>query len=206
MVRIKICGITNLKDALEISSLNIHALGFILSDSPRKIKLSEAIKISSFLPPFINRVAVVVNPSILELESIENSKAFDYVQFHGNEDLNLIKRCKLKTIKAIKISKETSTNNLNVEELKEIVDYFLFDTKVEQKLGGTGKTFDWNILKKLNINKPFILAGGIGPDNVIQALNELNPVAIDLNSKVEESPGKKNINLIKKTLEIIKNT
>ncbi|MFA6997441.1 MAG: phosphoribosylanthranilate isomerase, partial [Defluviitoga sp.] len=72
--------------------------------------------------------------------------------------------------------------------------------------GGTGKAFEWNILKKANITKPYILAGGIGPENVSQAIATLKPAAIDLNSKVEKSPGKKDINLIKQTLEIIKNT
>ncbi|MFY9403255.1 MAG: phosphoribosylanthranilate isomerase, partial [Defluviitoga tunisiensis] len=86
------------------------------------------------------------------------------------------------------------------------VDYILFDTKIENKIGGTGKAFEWNILKKVNITKPYILAGGIGPENVSQAIATLKPAAIDLNSKVEKSPGKKDINLIKQTLEIIKNT
>jgi phosphoribosylanthranilate isomerase len=204
MVRIKVCGITNITDAVNIANLNIHALGFILSESPRKVELSEVAKISKLLPPFVSRVAVVVDITLNELEEIQNSKLFDYIQFHGSEDIFLIKKCNLKTIKAIKIENEKSLSDIALYQ--NFVDYILFDTKIENKIGGTGKAFEWNILKKVNITKPYILAGGIGPENVSQAIATLKPAAIDLNSKVEKSPGKKDINLIKQTLEIIKNT
>ncbi|CEP78366.1 phosphoribosylanthranilate isomerase [Defluviitoga tunisiensis] len=204
MVRIKVCGITNITDAVNIANLNIHALGFILSESPRKVELSEVAKISKLLPPFVSRVAVVVDITLNELEEIQNSKLFDYIQFHGSEDISLIKKCNLKTIKAIKIENEKSLSDIALYQ--NFVDYILFDTKIENKIGGTGKAFEWNILKKANITKPYILAGGIGPENVSQAIATLKPAAIDLNSKVEKSPGKKDINLIKQTLEIIKNT
>ncbi|MGB4434142.1 MAG: phosphoribosylanthranilate isomerase [Defluviitoga tunisiensis] len=204
MVRIKVCGITNITDAVNIANLNIHALGFILSESPRKVELSEVAKISKLLPPFVSRVAVVVDITLNELEEIQNSKLFDYIQFHGSEDIFLIKKCNLKTIKAIKIENEKSLSDIALYQ--NFVDYILFDTKIENKIGGTGKAFEWNILKKANITKPYILAGGIGPENVSQAIATLKPAAIDLNSKVEKSPGKKDINLIKQTLEIIKNT
>ncbi|MGB4458078.1 MAG: phosphoribosylanthranilate isomerase [Defluviitoga tunisiensis] len=204
MVRIKVCGITNITDAVNIANLNIHALGFILSESPRKVELSEVAKISKLLPPFVSRVAVVVDITLNELEKIQNSKLFDYIQFHGSEDISLIKKCNLKTIKAIKIENEKSLSDIALYQ--NFVDYILFDTKIENKIGGTGKAFEWNILKKANITKPYILAGGIGPENVSQAIATLKPAAIDLNSKVEKSPGKKDINLIKQTLEIIKNT
>lgn len=204
MIRIKVCGITNITDAVNIANLNIHALGFILSESPRKVELSEVARISELLPPFVSRVAVVVNITPNELEKIQNSKLFDYIQFHGSEDISLIKKCNLKTIKAIKIENEKSLSEIAVYQ--NVVDYLLFDTKIENKIGGTGKAFEWNILKKATIKKPYILAGGIGPENVSQAIATLKPAAIDLNSKVEKSPGKKDTNLIKQTLVIIKNT
>jgi len=204
MVRIKVCGITNITDAVNIANLKIDALGFILSKSPRKIELSKVAQISKALPPFISRVAVVVDITLNELEEIQNSKLFDYIQFHGSEDISLIEKCTLKTIKAIKIENEKSISDVAIYQ--DFVDYLLFDTKVRNQIGGTGETFEWSILKKANIKKPFILAGGIGPENISQAINILKPAAIDLNSKVEKSPGKKDINLIKQTLEIIKDT
>lgn len=203
MVRVKVCGITNREDALEISKMGVDAIGFILSTrSQRMVNLSKVSEIVKILPPFISRVAVVVDPTIEQLNEIENSKFFDYIQFHGSESIDLIKRSKLKTIKAIKIENEQSLKSISTYE--EVVDYFLFDTKVGKKVGGTGKTFDWGFLKQINLQKPFILAGGIGPNNVIEAIKEVKPDAIDLNSKVEEKPGKKDIKLIKEVLSKIK--
>ncbi|POZ89673.1 phosphoribosylanthranilate isomerase, partial [Petrotoga halophila] len=98
MIRIKVCGITNIEDAINISKAGVDALGFILAESPRKVGLSKILEISKELPPFVSRVAVVVNPNKEEIEKIERSKVFDYVQFHGSEDVNIIKNCKLKTI------------------------------------------------------------------------------------------------------------
>lgn len=203
MVRVKVCGITNREDALEISKMGVDAIGFILSTkSQRTVSLSKVSEIVKILPPFLSRVAVVVDPTIEQLNEIENSKFFDYIQFHGSESIDLIKRSKLKTIKAIKIENEESLKAISTYE--EDVDYFLFDTKVGEKVGGTGKTFDWGFLKQINLQKPFILAGGIGPNNVIEAIKEVKPDAIDLNSKVEEKPGKKDIKLIKEVLSKIK--
>jgi len=203
MVRVKVCGITNMEDALKISKVGVDAIGFILSTkSQRMVNLSKVSEIVKNLPPFLSRVAVVVDPTIEQLNEIENSKFFDYIQFHGSESIDLIKRSKLKTIKAIKIENEESLKAISTYE--EDVDYFLFDTKVGEKVGGTGKTFDWGFLKQINLQKPFILAGGIGPNNVIEAIKEVKPDAIDLNSKVEEKPGKKDIKLIKEVLSKIK--
>ncbi len=203
MIRIKVCGITNVEDAINISEAGVDALGFILAESPRKIELPKVVEISKKLPPFVSRVAVVANPTIEEIEKIEKSKVFDYVQFHGSEDVDLIKKCKLKTIKAIKIENESSLEEMS--KYSNFVDYFLFDTRIGQKIGGTGQTFDWEILKKVDIKKPFILAGGLGLENVVEAIKTIKPNAVDLNSKVELYPGKKDIRSIKETIEKVKN-
>ncbi|PNS01505.1 N-(5'-phosphoribosyl)anthranilate isomerase [Petrotoga mexicana DSM 14811] len=203
MIRIKVCGITNIEDAINISKAGVDALGFILAESPRKVELSKILEISKELPPFVSRVAVVVNPNKEEIEKIERSKVFDYVQFHGSEDANIIKNCKLKTIKAIKIENKSSLEEIS--KYNDFVDYFLFDTKIGEKIGGTGHTFNWEILKEANIKKPFILAGGLSPENVVEAIKTIKPNAVDLNSKVELYPGKKDIRSIKETIEKVKN-
>ncbi|MGY4687543.1 phosphoribosylanthranilate isomerase [Petrotoga sp. DB-2] len=203
MIRIKVCGITNIEDAINISKAGVDALGFILAESPRKVELSKILEISKELPPFVSRVAVVVNPNKEEIEKIERSKVFDYVQFHGSEDANIIKNCKLKTIKAIKIENKSSLEEIS--KYNDFVDYFLFDTKIGEKIGGTGHTFNWEILKEANIKKPFILAGGLSPENVVEAIKTIKPNAVDLNSKVELYPGKKDIRSIKETIDKIKN-
>lgn len=201
MIRIKVCGITNIEDAINISEAGVDALGFILAESPRKVELSKVLEISKELPPFVSRVAVVVNPTKEEIEKIERSKVFDYVQFHGSEDVNIIKNCKLKTIKAIKIENKSSLEEIS--KYNDFVDYFLFDTKIGEKIGGTGHTFNWEILKEANIKKPFILAGGLSPENIVEAIKTIKPNAVDLNSKVELYPGKKDIRLIKETIDRI---
>jgi phosphoribosylanthranilate isomerase len=201
VIRIKVCGITNIEDAINISEAGVDALGFILAESPRKIELSKVLEISKELPPFVSRVAVVVNPTRKEIEKMERSKVFDYVQFHGSEDVNIIKKCKLKTIKAIKIENKSSLEEIS--KYNDFVDYFLFDTKIGEKIGGTGQSFNWETLKESSIKKPFILAGGLGPENIIEAIKTIRPNAVDLNSKVELYPGKKDIRLIKETIDRI---
>lgn len=201
MIRIKVCGITNIEDAINISKAGVDALGFILAESPRKVGLSKILEISKELPPFVSRVAVVVNPNKEEIEKIERSRVFDYVQFHGSEDANTIKNCKLKTIKAIKIENKSSLEEIS--KYNDFVGYFLFDTKIGEKTGGTGHTFNWEILKETDIKKPFILAGGLGSENVVEAIKTIKPNAVDLNSKVELYPGKKDIRLIKEIIDRI---
>ena len=153
------------------------------------------------LPPFINRVAVVVNPAEKELEKIRASGLFDYIQFHGSEDPALLKSTELKSIKAISI--EDSRDLKEIKKYQQAADYLLFDTKIGNQSGGTGKSFDWLLIEDLNI--PYLLAGGLGPDNIREALKKLNPAAVDINSRVENEPGKKNHRLLKETVEKIRN-
>ncbi|HOK87744.1 MAG TPA: phosphoribosylanthranilate isomerase [Fervidobacterium sp.] len=202
MIRIKVCGITNLQDAVSICKEGVDALGFILSDSPRRIELPKAYEISNALPPFVSRVAVVVNPTEAQLREIEESRVFDYVQLHGSEDAELIKKCRLKVIKAIKLDSEKDCKDILVYQ--DLVDYFLFDTKTQNAIGGTGRTFDWRILEKVKLKRPFILAGGLGPENIAEAIEKVRPNAVDLNSRVEKYPGKKDIELVRKTIRKIR--
>lgn len=174
-------------------------MGFILAKSPRQISLEKVRELTYKLPPFISRVAVVVNPGAKELEAIEKSNLFDYIQFHGSEKPEVIKATSLKSIKAISIAAKKDLTE--IEKYRESADYFLFDTKIGSQSGGTGESFDWSLISELAI--PYILAGGLGPHNIEEALRELNPTAVDLNSRVENEPGKKNHRLVKKTIEKI---
>lgn len=197
---IKICGITCKEDIVYAVNMGVDALGFILAESPRQLSLEKVKELVSGLPPFISRVAVVVNPEIDELAEIEESALFDYIQFHGSEQPEMIAGTTLKSIKAISISDKEDLYNL--EKYKECADYFLFDTKIGSQSGGTGESFDWSLISELKL--PYILAGGLGLDNIEEALKKLNPIAVDLNSKLENKAGKKNHRLVKKSLEIIK--
>lgn len=201
--KVKICGMTNREDIFAAIKLNVDSLGFILAKSPREIDLYQAEKLITEIPPFIDRVAVVVNPEIHELDEIISSRLFTHIQFHGSEAPEMIKNIPLKTIKAIPIADELDLKK--VDKYQDYVDNFLFDTKIESKTGGTGKSFDWSLLNKRVIGLDFILAGGLGPENIEEALKKLKPAAVDLNSQLEISPGKKNHLLMKRSVEKINN-
>ncbi|MFW6389634.1 MAG: phosphoribosylanthranilate isomerase [Halanaerobiales bacterium] len=201
-MQIKICGMTSKEDVMFCSKMGVNALGFILASSPRQITLKKVMEITQDIPPFIARVAVVVNSEVEELKKIESCGLFDYIQFHGDESPQIIRDCKLRTIKAISVSSKEDLKD--IEKYKD-ADYYLFDTKVGSQVGGTGQSFKWSILDKVKINKPFILAGGLGPDNVEAALSSLPELAgVDLNSKLELAPGIKDHSLVKKGISVIK--
>lgn len=197
---IKLCGMTRREDIVFAVNMGVDALGFILAESPRQVSLERVRELCHNLPPFINRVAVVVNPEPEEVAEIEKSRLFDYIQFHGSEKPELLKDTVLKSIKAISIAGEKDL--AEVEKYKESADYLLFDTKIGSQSGGTGESFDWSLITELEL--PYILAGGLGADNIEDALKKLNPLAVDINSKVENEPGKKNHRLVKKTVDKIK--
>lgn len=197
---IKLCGMTCREDIVYAVNLGVDALGFILAKSPRQVNLEKVKELSFNLPPFISRVAVVVNPEPEELAEIENSGLFDYIQFHGSEEPEMLAKTVLKSIKAISIAAKEDLSQ--VDKYKESADYLLFDTKIGSQSGGTGQSFDWSLISGLEL--PYILAGGLGADNIEEALKELKPLAVDINSRVEDEPGKKNHHLVKKTVEKIK--
>ena len=198
---IKLCGMTRREDIVYAVNMGVDALGFILAESPRQVSLEKVRELTQNLPPFINRAAVVVNPEPKEVAEIEKSGLFDYIQFHGSEQPELLQKTVLKTIKVISIAGREDL--AEVEKYKESADYLLFDTKIGSQSGGTGQSFDWSLINELEL--PYILAGGLGADNIEEALKKLNPVAVDINSQVENEPGKKNHRLVKKTMEKIKN-
>jgi phosphoribosylanthranilate isomerase len=199
---IKLCGMTRREDIVYAVNIGVDALGFILAKSPRQVSLEKVEELTHKLPPFISRVAVVVNPEPKKVAEIEKSGLFDYIQFHGSEEPEMLERTILKSIKAISIAGKEDL--AAVEKYKESADYLLFDTKIGSQTGGTGQSFNWSLISELGL--PYILAGGLGADNIEEALKKLNPLAVDINSQVENEPGKKNHRLVKKTVEKIKNS
>lgn len=197
---IKLCGMTRREDIVYAVNIGVDALGFILAKSPRQISLEKVRELTHKLPPFISRVAVVVNPEPEAVAEIEKSGLFDYIQFHGSEEPELLASSVLKSIKAISIAGKKDLDE--VKKYKESADYLLFDTKIGSQTGGTGESFDWSLISQLKF--PYILAGGLGADNIEKALEKLNPLAVDLNSQVENEPGQKNQHLLQKTVDKIK--
>lgn len=218
MVWIKICGITNEEDALKISDLGADALGFIFStESARKIEPGRAKEIiSAVKDKFINKrfpalrqrnkkgpsfVGVFVNEDIDIVIEITEKLGLDYVQLSGDEAPDYLKKIKkhnknIKLIKLIRVKDNVSSFEFiskQMMEFKKTADFFLLDTFKENIYGGTGKSFNWEIVKGLSKNFPIILAGGLDYENVAEAIKIVKPSGVDASSKLEELPGKKDI-------------
>ena len=205
----KICGIKNEDTLICCEDNSVDFFGMIFyPKSPRNISIEDAsnlLKKSENLN--INGVGVFVNKNINEIEDIIKKVRLKYVQLHGSEDeeyIKTLKRIGVKVIKSISIS--------NINDLKNISnynssDYFLFDYKpMKNDLpGGNAKSFDWNILKNLNTNKPWFLSGGISIRNIQEILNDINPFGVDLSSGVEKELGIKDNHIINNFIDKLKN-
>ena len=204
MVRIKICGITNREDALKAASLGAWALGFnFYKKSPRFIAPARAKKIIQELPPFITPVGIFVNQPLGAIRDIIGHCNLGAVQLHGDEDHHFCHRLRRYGAKIIKVFRVRP--DFDPAILKDYhVDAFLFDAYNDGVYGGTGKTFDWTLLRDIKgQNKPFILSGGLTPQNVIEPVNAMKPYAVDVASGVETEPGKKDHRLLKEFIDIV---
>jgi len=193
MTRVKICGITRKEDALLAAKLGANAVGVVnVRESKRFTDLEKAAEIFDLIPPFVSRVIVVAPKSIDEIKRIEGIHA-DYIQLHGEESPEFVKEIKensnIKIIKQIPVIDEESIDLAEI--YADLVDAILLDTKVKGEVGGTGVTHNWDISRRIvdSVNKPVILAGGLNPDNVAEAVEKVKPYAVDVASGVESSPG-----------------
>ncbi len=201
MVKVKICGLTNLEDASAAARLGADYLGFILyPKSPRYVPPERAAKILKELPPSVKKVAVVVNADTRFLKELLKL-GFDLLQLHGNESPEILKEIPPeRVIKVFRVSAEAPPR----EELKRWGDVyaFLLDTYKKDTFGGTGETFNWEVAKTLvSEGWRIFLAGGLNPENVAEAVRCVKPFAVDVSSGVELSKGKKDL---KKLEEFIK--
>ncbi len=205
MTRVKICGITNLEDALLAIGMGADALGFIFAESPRRIKPIDARTIIHSLPPLVKTVGVFVNEEPSRIKEIRSFCGLDLIQLHGEESPGMCRDLMPQAIKAFRIQDERDIKNIN--RYQGIVRAVLLDTFQQGKSGGTGQTFDWPLaLKAKEAGIPVILAGGLGPENIQEAIRTVDPYAVDVNSGVENRPGKKDPILMKQLMEKIKKT
>jgi phosphoribosylanthranilate isomerase len=202
-VKVKICGITNLEDALTAVELGVCALGFIFASSPRQITKDMARSIIRVIPPFVQTVGVFVNEGPVRIREVVRHCGLDLVQLHGDEPPELCSELMPHTIKALRIRDEDCLSKCRAYRGK--VRALLLDTYSKEKFGGTGKTFDWSLAVRIKeIGIPIILSGGLGPSKVKQAIDTVAPYAVDVNSGIEDYPGKKNHNLMRNLMEIIR--
>ena len=197
---VKICGITNLEDALIAADMGADMLGFIFAKgSPRTISAYEAGKIIGKLLPVITPVGVFVDSSLEEVQSIIEQSGIKCAQFHGNESPSDCESASVPVIKAFKVNQD-----FRAEILSEYsVEAYLLDTYLNGTAGGTGKTFDWNIAVKAKAYGRIILAGGLTPENAADAIMKVQPYGIDISSGVESAPGKKDREKLRRLFKAI---
>ncbi len=188
MVRVKVCGITREEDALLAAELGADALGFVFHRaSPRYITPREAGRIIQSLPPFLATVGVFVDAPLEEVESVIEQSGLSVVQLHGREPPEFCTRLAVKVIKALRVKGNTLPSGID----RYRVDALLLDTYREGLPGGTGTVFPWEVAREAKAYGRLILAGGLHPGNVREAVERVGPYAVDVSSGVEASPGRK---------------
>jgi phosphoribosylanthranilate isomerase len=189
---LKVCGMRENSNILEIASLRPDYMGFIFyPKSPRYI--GAAFEIPAAFPASIKRVGVFVNASMEEMISQAKRLQLDYLQLHGNEPVAQVEALRSNQVKVIKVFSVDDDFDFSITTpYRTLVDFFLFDTKGKY-YGGNAQRFDWNILKRYDQQVPFFLSGGLSPDNIadIGVLKGMNIHALDINSGVELAPGLK---------------
>lgn len=200
MVQIKICGITNIEDAQ--AAAGADALGFIFHPaSPRCVTPARAQAIIASLPPALCTVGVFVNLPAAEVLQIAEMCGLDFIQLHGSESREYCRRFpRERLIKALSSRSE--------EEFAAAADYpvraFLVDAHDPVRFGGTGRTCDWNLASRFAARHPLVLAGGLNAENLDKAMEAVRPLAVDISSGVEVSPGKKDHDKVRAVIAVVR--
>ena len=198
-MKIKICGFTQAQNARDASLLGIDAIGLVFYDkSPRYVEIQRALEIVQALPPFINRVGLFVNADSYFIDEVLCEVPLDTLQFHGDETPQECQQYGLPFMKALRVNEQT-----NIPKLAQ--DYhqangLLLDAYNSTTYGGTGESFDWS-LAKVELDLPIILAGGLNPETVGKAIQQVSPYAVDVSSGVESSKGIKDIQKIQQFIQ-----
>ncbi len=199
-MKVKICGITTVEDGLLCANEGADMLGFVLfAGSKRFVSLENSVEIIKELPSNVKKVAVVVNPAQEEVSRIVKSGVFDIIQLHGEESPEFASTISLPVIKAFRVHPGFDFGT--VEAYGEIVP--LFDSFSKEERGGTGKGFDHSLIPR-HFRRKFILSGGLSSDNVADAVRATEPLAIDLSSSLESSPGQKDPAKVKRFFDILR--
>ncbi|MSP86344.1 MAG: phosphoribosylanthranilate isomerase [Methylotenera sp.] len=186
-VRVKICGITRVEDALNAVAQGADAIGLVFyGPSPRHVSISKAIEIVNQVPAFVSVVGLFVNAEASFINEVISKVRLDILQFHGDETPEECAGFLRPFIKAIRVKPDT--NLVQCAHEFSAAKALLLDTYTEGVAGGTGHVFDWNLIPKV-LTKPVILAGGLTADNVAQAIRQVSPYAVDVSGGVERSKG-----------------
>ncbi len=188
MARVKICGITNVDDALQAVACGADALGFVFYErSPRNVTPEQAQAIVSQLPPFVTTVGLFVNRAAEPIRQTMTDCGLDVAQLHGADGAGLAELTPIRCLPAISVKDEASLSVMEGQQ----ASAWLLDAYVPGEYGGTGKTFNWALACEAARRYPIILAGGLTAENVADAVRTVQPYGVDVSSGVEAVPGRK---------------
>lgn len=191
MVAVKVCGVTNPKDALVAADAGADAIGLLFANSSRCVSVERASEISTAIPNQVLKVGVFVNEKSEEILRVANEVGLDLAQLHGDETpetVTFLRERGLKVMKALRVRDASS-----LEEIERYgADFFLLDAWSEKARGGTGTSFDWGVAKSLRGRDNIVVSGGLTPENVRDAIEFFDPYGVDASSSLEDAPGKKN--------------
>jgi len=197
MTLVKICGITNPGDARVAADAGADAVGFIFAESPRCVDAEEARRISIALPENVIRVGVFVDEGPAEVLRISREVGLDLAQLHGDETteaVTALREAGVKVMKALRVESAASLEALDEYE----ADLFLLDAHSARARGGTGERFDWGVAKSLKGRDNIVVSGGLGPENVREAVEFFEPFGVDASSSLEDGPGRKKGELVRR--------
>ena len=193
--RVKICGITRAEDALAAAVMGVDAIGLVFyANSPRYVGIEQAADICRQLPAFITTVALFLDAEQAHVQDVVERVPLDMLQFHGSEDAAFCERFDRPYIKALAMGSLSQDDLIRQSKAYKNARGLLLDSHVHGAAGGSGDSFDWSIIPALD--KPVILAGGLGVDNVAEAIRRVHPWAVDVSSGVEADKGIKSVELM----------
>src|SRR5919107_5881743 len=197
MTFVKVCGITNAGDARVAADAGADAVGFIFAESPRRVGVEEARRISVALPENVARVGVFVDEEPAEILGISREVGLDLAQLHGDETpetVTALREAGVKVVKALRVESVATLEAIDEYE----ADLFLLDAYSSRVRGGTGERFDWGVAKSLKGRDNIVVSGGLGPENVREAVEFFEPLGVDASSSLEDGPGRKNDELVRR--------
>lgn len=204
-VKVKVCGITNAEDAWTAVEAGADALGFIFyKQSPRYVVPAVASRIIAELPPLIVTVGVFVNEGMATVRSIMDTCGLAMAQLHGDENASYCHELSRPSMKALRLKDRGSLLALAEYQGRGGVRGFVLDTFSELAYGGTGQVTDWTLAADVAKSARVLLAGGLTPDNVTEAIRTVHPYGVDVSSGVESAPGKKDPAKVRAFLETVR--
>ncbi|GAB4278517.1 MAG: phosphoribosylanthranilate isomerase [Deferrisomatales bacterium] len=204
MTRIKVCGITRREDALRAAEWGADAVGFVFAPrSRRRADPAAVARIVEELPPFVTPVGVFQDQPVEEVRAVARDCGLAWVQLHGGEDAAYLERLGLRAIKAVGLARRSDVDTLGRYPG---LGCFLLDAAVGGASGGTGKTFDWSWAVEAKRYGRILLAGGLGPDNVEEAIRRVRPWGVDGASATESAPGVKDPDRLRRFIGAVRRT